>query len=376
MKRFLIFMLMLTAGGLVFADIVTLDTAIREIAASLRGQIAKDSVIVVSNIESEYPKLSQHIIDSLTTELTRDGVFHAVERDEKTRDMLARELQFQESGFVPEDMQKRIGREMGADYVILGNIALAGDVYHLTVRATHVEAGRRVQPPVKEIKKSDRSLTRFLPVDNSWKEKNVYFGGRGGAVMNIFDLGDANSSYQDGKAESQISFNGAGQFTWQATGWASIQAEFIFFTSEMKWSYEKDWQTVTMSDIVAPLLFKPTFWVGERFLVSPFIGAYLKFAWGSYEWERVYDDGTISRSGDKKDIFFEAFGGVLVGLAMGMKAGPGIVFLDARYFFDGGRSRLASGTDGELLYHQTVEKKSSIYRMHNVMLSIGYMFGF
>jgi TolB-like protein len=371
MKRSLIFMLMLTAGGLVFADAVRLDTAIREIAGSLRERIERDSVIVVSNIQSEYSGLSQYIIASITSELTRDGVFHVAERDENTRDMLARELQFQESGFVPEDTQKRIGREMGADYIISGEITLAGGVYRLTVRANHLESGRRVQAPVKEIEKSD--ITRF---DSSWKEKNFYFGGRAGAVMNIFGVGDANSFYKNGKADPQISFNGAGQFAWQAADWASVQVEFIFFTSEMKWSYEKDWQTVTVSDIAAPLLFKPTFWVGERFLVSPFIGAYLKFAWGSYEWERVYDDGTISRSGDKKDIFFEAFGGVLAGLAVGMKAGPGIVFLDARYFFDGGRSRLGSGTDGELLYHQTVEKKSSIYRMHNVMLSIGYMIGF
>jgi hypothetical protein len=144
----------------------------------------------------------------------------------------------------------------------------------------------------------------------------------------------------------------------------------------MKWSYEKDQQTVTVSDIAAPLLFKPTFWVGKYFLISPFIGPYLKFAWGSYEWERVYDDGKVSPSGDKPDIFFETFGGVTAGVDLGIKLGPGVAFLDIRYFFDGGRSRLGAGTKGELLYQQTVEKKSTIYRMHNVMVSVGYEIGF
>ncbi|MDR1221089.1 MAG: outer membrane beta-barrel protein [Treponema sp.] len=378
MKKLLIFMLMLTAGGLVFAGTVTLDEAIHEIADYMKQRLEKGSVIVVSNIKSEYSGLSDYIIKSLTVELTSDGTFYAAERDIKTRDGVAKELQFQEDGYVPEDMQKRLGHEMSPDYVISGEIALVRNVYHLTVKANHIESMRIVQPHVMKIKKSDRSVTQFLPVvdvDDSWKQKRVYFGGRAGAVMNMFSLTGANSYYKAGEVERpQFSFNGAGQIAWQMGDWVSMQVEFIFFTSEMKWAYERDWQTVTASDIVAPLLFKPTFWVGHYFLVSPFIGPYLKFAWGSYEWKRVYYDAG-SFNPVEGDVVFELLWGGSVGLDIGVKAGPGILFLDARYFFDLDGSRLGSGTTGELLYQQSAEKKSSVYRMHTITLSIGYTVG-
>ncbi|MDR1221183.1 MAG: PorT family protein [Treponema sp.] len=357
MKRFLIFMLTLTVGGLVFAETVTLDEAIGEIAGDMKRNAKRDpfieegSMIVASNINSEHSRLSQYIIDRLVRELTNDGTFIAGDR--KTLDM----------------QQWSRDRDDEVYYVISGEIALVGDEYHLTVKANDDSGRIALQPPVKEIKRSDRSVTRF---DDSWKQKKAYFGGRAGAVMNMFSLGDTNSFYEKGKVEQpQFSFNGAGQFAWQMSGWASIQAEFIFFTSKMEWSYEKDLQTVTTSDIVLPLLFKPTFWIGD-ILISPFVGPYLKFAWGSYKWER-FDAWGTSRSGEG-EVVFEVFGGISVGLETGWKIGPGFLFLDARYFFDGGRSRLGSGTTGELLYQQSAEKKSSVYRMHNIMLSIGYAF--
>jgi hypothetical protein len=356
MKKRLIFMLMLTAGGLAFAETVTLDVAIREIAGYMKGHIKdalieEGSVIVASTIDSEHSRLSQYIIDSLTRELTNDGTF--VAGDKNTL-----------------DTQQRFRDEV---YVISGEISLVGDVYRLAVKANHVSGLIALQPPVMEIKKSDRRI-QSLSVDDSWKQKKVYFGGRAGGVMNMFSLADANSFYQEGEVEQpQYSVNGAGQFAWQMSGWASVQMEFIFFTSEMKWAYGQDWQTVTVSDIMAPILFKPTFWVGKYFLISPFIGPYLKFAWGSYKWERVDAGGSRQGSGG---VFFEIFGGISAGLDVGVKAGPGVLFLDARYFFDGGRSRLGSGTTGELLYQQSAEKKSTVYRMQNIMLSIGYAFGF
>jgi hypothetical protein len=104
---------------------------------------------------------------------------------------------------------------MSADYVISGEIALVRDMYHLTIKANQVESIRIVQSPVMEIKKPDRSVTRFLPVDDSWKQKKAYFGGRAGEVMNMFSLTGANSFYKNGEVErTQFSFNGAGQFAW------------------------------------------------------------------------------------------------------------------------------------------------------------------
>jgi hypothetical protein len=376
MKKLLAILVLATMGGLLFGQkAVTLDAAIQEIAAYIRGRLPKKTAVFVSNIESEHPALSDYIIRELSRELTIDNRLREVEREGKTKRMIADELAYQMSGNVSEAEQKRIGQELGAAYIISGTIRLYGSFYQLTVKANAVgETGEVIaRPPTMRIRKSDDRIAEFIVIDASWREKQFYFGGRAGGVMNLFDLSQTNMFYREGKAEPNISVSGAGQLAWQLSGWASVQVEFIFSLSEMNWSYANDTQTITASNIIAPLLFKPTFWLGGSLCVAPFIGPYLKMAWGSYQWKHTDEYGARFGEGN---VFFEPFGGVTAGIDIGMKAGQGILFLDIRYLFDGGRSRISGRTSGNLLYQQNAENKGTMYRMHSVMISIGYRIGF
>jgi hypothetical protein len=376
MKKLLAVLVLAATGGLLFGqEAVALDAAIRQIAAYIKDRLPINSVVFVSNIESNHADLSDYIIRELSRELTLDKRLREAEREGKTQRMIAEELAYQMSGMVSEDEMRRIGQEVGAAYIISGSVKLYRSLYQLTVKANTVGGSGEViaRPPIMRIRKSDQRIAEFIALDTSWKEKRFYFGGRAGGVMNLFDISETNMLYQEGAVEPNISISGAGQFAWQMSGWASLQVEFIFSLSEMKWAHEDDTQTITTSNIIAPLLFKPTFWPGESLFIAPFIGPYLKMAWGSYRWKHADEYGTRFGEGN---VLFEPFGGVTAGVDLGIKAGQGVLFLDLRYFFDGGRSRIGKGTKGDLLYQQNAEKKGTMYRMHSVMISIGYHIGF
>jgi hypothetical protein len=375
MKKLLAVLVLVTTGGALFGqEAVALDAAIQEIASYIKKRLPENTAVFVSNIESEHPSLSDYIIRELSRELTLDMRLREVEREGRTQRMIAEELAYHMSGNVSDSEQQRIGRELGAAYVVSGSVKLYRSVYQFTAKANAVETMEVIaRPPIMRIRKSDERIAEFIAADSSWKEKRFYFGGRAGGVMNLFDISETNMLYQEGKTEPNISVSGAGQFAWQASGWASIQVEFIFSLSEMNWSYANDEQTITVSNIIAPLLFKPTFWPGESLFIAPFIGPYLKMAWGSYRWKQTDDYGMRFGEGN---VSFEPFGGVTAGVDLGIKAGQGILFLDFRYLFDGGRSRIGAGTKGDLLYQQNAGKKGTMYRMHSVMISIGYHIGF
>jgi hypothetical protein len=375
MKKLLAILVLVTTAGLLFGQrTLTLDAAILEIALYIKERLPENAVVFVSNIESNHPDLSDYIILELSRKLTIDKGLREVEREGKTQKMIANELTYQMSGTVSDADQQRIGYELGAAYVISGSIKLYRSVYQLTVKANAVEKMEvMARPPTMRINKSDERIAEFIAIDTSWKEKRFYVGGRVGGVLNLFDISETNMLYQEGKTEPNISVSGAGQFAWQISGWASVQVEFIFSFSEMQWSSANDTQTITASNIIAPLLFKPTFWPGESLFIAPFIGPYLKMAWGSYRWKHV--DEYSARLGEG-NVIFEPFGGVTAGMDLGIKVGQGVLFLDLRYLFDGGRSRIGKGTTGDLLYQQNADKKGTMYRMHSAMVSLGYHIGF
>jgi TolB-like protein len=375
MKKLLAVLVLATTGGLLFGqETVALDAAIREIAAYIKERLPANAVVFVSDIESNHAELSDYIIRELSRELTIDKRLREVERKGKTQLMIAEELSYQMSGNVSDAERKRIGRELGAAYVVSGSVKLYRSLYQLTVKANAVETMEvMARPPTMRIRKSDERIAEFIAVDASWKEKRFYFGGRAGGVMNLFDLSQATMFYQEGAVDPNVSVSGAGQFAWQMSGWASVQVEFIFSFSEMNWSYANDTQKISASNIIMPLLFKPTFWPGESLFIAPFIGPYLKMAWGSYQWKQQDEYGTRFGEGN---VFFEPFGGLTAGIDFGIKAGQGALFLDLRYLFDGGRSRIGRGTSGDLLYQQNAGNKGTMYRMHSIMISIGYHIGF
>jgi TolB-like protein len=114
-----------------------LDAAIREASDYINKNVSKGSKLVILNIKSDYPSLSEYIIDVLTGNMVNDRVFTVVDRANLA--LIQQEMAFQLSGEVSDESAQSIGQKLGAQTIVSGSITTFGDLWRLTIRALGVE---------------------------------------------------------------------------------------------------------------------------------------------------------------------------------------------------------------------------------------------
>jgi hypothetical protein len=114
-----------------------LDAAIRETSDYLNKQLPKGNKLVILNIHSDFPALSEYIIDELIANTVNDRVFSVVDRQQL--DTIRAELDFQTSGEVDDETAQALGRLAGAQSIVSGAVFRIGDLYRLRVRALSVQ---------------------------------------------------------------------------------------------------------------------------------------------------------------------------------------------------------------------------------------------
>jgi WD40 repeat protein/TolB-like protein len=114
-----------------------LDAAIRAASDYLNERLTKGIKLVFLNFQSEWPDLSEYVIDGLIENIVNDGVFTAVDR--QTLALIQQEMNFQLSGEVSDESAQAIGKMLGAQTIVSGAISQIGNSYRLRVRAIGVE---------------------------------------------------------------------------------------------------------------------------------------------------------------------------------------------------------------------------------------------
>ncbi|MDR2500454.1 MAG: hypothetical protein LBD37_05165 [Treponema sp.] len=117
-----------------------LNAAIRETSDYLNKQLPAGNKLVILNIQSEFPALSEYIIDELTANTVNDRVFTVVDR--RQIDTIRAELDFQMSGEVSDESAQNIGQMLGAQIIVSGAVSQMGGQYRLRVRALNVQSAR------------------------------------------------------------------------------------------------------------------------------------------------------------------------------------------------------------------------------------------
>jgi len=117
-----------------------LDAAIREASNYLNGQLPKGNKLLILNFQSEFPALSEYIIDELIANTVNDRIFTVVDRQQL--DTIRAELGFQMSGEVDDATAQALGRIAGAQIIISGAVSQLGDLYRLRVRALSVQSAQ------------------------------------------------------------------------------------------------------------------------------------------------------------------------------------------------------------------------------------------
>jgi len=117
-----------------------LDTAIRDASNYLNDNIPNGSKIVILNIQSSSPELSDYIIDELIANAVNDKVFSVVDRQQL--DALRSEQNFQLSGEVDDTAALEIGKFFGAQTIVSGGVNKLGNGHRIRIRALEVQTAQ------------------------------------------------------------------------------------------------------------------------------------------------------------------------------------------------------------------------------------------
>jgi TolB-like protein len=142
MKKYIIlFVAVFSISAIVFAqNSLTLDAALNNSTAYLNGRIPAGSKVVILNFTSNWPQLTEYVIEELIGYIVNEGTLAVVDR--RNLEMIRQEMDFQLSGEVSDETAQSIGQKLGAQTIISGSITAIGNMYRLRVRAIAVETAQ------------------------------------------------------------------------------------------------------------------------------------------------------------------------------------------------------------------------------------------
>ena len=137
----LVVFLALVANYTVFSQSVAIDTALANATKEIAESVPKGTKIAVLNISSDSVNLSDYIINELIANLINTRLFQIVPRSTIEMEAARGEFEFQMSGYVSDESQKRLGQFLGADTIITGTVTRDSEnSYRLTVNTIHLES--------------------------------------------------------------------------------------------------------------------------------------------------------------------------------------------------------------------------------------------
>jgi TolB-like protein len=126
----------------------------------IENDLPEGSDIAVLDFKSDNQTLSSYIIEEMYDKLINGRKLSIMERSRT--DTIKMEVGYQLSGEVDDNEIINIGHQLGADYVITGQIIFSGEAYRLRIFAIDVEKSRRVASSSLNIKSNDRQINYLL----------------------------------------------------------------------------------------------------------------------------------------------------------------------------------------------------------------------
>ncbi|MDR0443701.1 MAG: CIA30 family protein [Treponema sp.] len=140
MKKFVVFCIHVIFIPVFAFSQTSLDTALRNSTSYLNLKVPAKSKIVVLNFSSNWPQLSDYIIEELIGYIVNDGNLTVVDR--ANMETIRKEMNFQLSGDVSDETAQSIGKMLGAQTIISGAMTAIGSTYRLRIRAISVETAQ------------------------------------------------------------------------------------------------------------------------------------------------------------------------------------------------------------------------------------------
>ena len=149
-------------------DIFSLQEAIEQSAERITLELPVGSRVAIVAFDSENYNLSDFIMDELAGEL-KDRNMEVAER--RNLEFVYNELNFQMSGNVSDESAMSIGKFLGAELVITGQLRNIGKVYRLTTTAIHVETATQRSVSRMDVQ-NNRLIKNMINALNRQSEKS------------------------------------------------------------------------------------------------------------------------------------------------------------------------------------------------------------
>jgi len=152
-------MFVLVCGGL-FAQSMSLNRAVQSSAKTIESQLPRGAKAAVLAFTSTSQAFSDYIIDELAIAIGATKKIQIIERS--YTEAIRKELNIQMSGDVSDDEIRRVGRQLGAQYVVTGSLVSLGNAYRFRVVAINVETAVRVGQSSLSINGNDSQVAYLL----------------------------------------------------------------------------------------------------------------------------------------------------------------------------------------------------------------------
>jgi len=122
----------------------TLDAAVRDGARHLQDRIPSGTRVAIVAVQGEDQDISEFVLRKLGEVLVNANRFIVVERDSATLTAIDQEMGRHLNFYVSQETELSIGRQLGAEVIISGSMARAGQNWRLEVNAVTVETAQRL----------------------------------------------------------------------------------------------------------------------------------------------------------------------------------------------------------------------------------------
>jgi tetratricopeptide (TPR) repeat protein len=158
---------------------LSLEEAIEQAAREIAGGLPSGTRVAIAAFESETEQLSDYIMDELTFALVNNGM-EVAERD--NLDYVLKELNLQYTGNFSDESMQSIGKFVGAESVISGELVNTGGRYRFRVNPVNVEKAVR-QRGAAFFVRNDRIMQGLVVALKSNKTVARSAGEKAGAVQ-------------------------------------------------------------------------------------------------------------------------------------------------------------------------------------------------
>ncbi len=160
MKKIAFFFAVLLSFFSLSAKDAELEALLKQAATEICGDIEGNvESLAVIDFDSQWWAVCDYIVDELSYHFSRKfGSGNVIAHDEFTRNLIAEENAYQDSGMVSDETIAAIGDELGVDCIVAGSVKEVSSGYQLIPNATQVETKKILSSWKGKIRKRDKEM--------------------------------------------------------------------------------------------------------------------------------------------------------------------------------------------------------------------------